>query len=402
MMVTVYDDGSIHATNQRRAVSIEPSDTDTRMVEIHAPAVQAVDEQSQLRGVSRIFMKTLDVANSVTTPDRLTRLKRTYHIGDQPRPLGYTTHAIKSLGAHTIRGAVGRPEQLENTADRLSDDELKKEIGISVEESRVLLEDIGGLRGVKAKLYDIATSFTHPGVMKRWGAERPQGVLLYGEPGTGKTMLVEALANAIGAKLWRIQSSDIYDQWIGSSEAKIKELFRQAQAITEPTIILFDEFDSIVGTSEEPSSDSGAATRNSVSGIFKQEMNDLAVKNPNVLVAATTNSFDRIDGALIRSGRFDHKLLVPMPDTEGRAEIMAGIIGKAIAFQEGTGFKPFADGIDINRLAEATDGMSGADLNELFRRIRFKKAMQEALTGSADPISHEELEATIRDFRTQG
>jgi len=406
MFVNIYRNGRVTITNQKKAFSA--NDSDSRSAEIHAPPVNSVNAIDQLNGLSRIFMRTMVVVNSVTSENGKSALQRTYLVGEESSPFNFHTATVRSLGAQGVDGATerasssSRARKQEGGKPTPSPDTLGKELGITIGEDQIVLDDIGGLDEVKSKLRDIATSFANVDVMAKWGAKRPQGVLMYGEPGTGKTMLVQALANEIGADLWKIQGSDIYNMWLGNSESKVKELFTRARQLEKPTVILFDEFDSIIGTTEEPGPGGAGAARNGVAGIFKQEMNDLAQKNPNILVVATTNNPDRIDAALIRSGRFDHSIYIPMPDEEGRAEIIAGIVTKTIIDQEDSDFKPFADGLDINKLAIETDGMSGADLTEIFRRIGLKKAMQEARTGSADPISQEDLEAIIRDFRTQG
>jgi transitional endoplasmic reticulum ATPase len=304
----------------------------------------------------------------------------------------------RSVGRRALRGKRGQKSK----QDELAQTSLErfKDVVFS-EDEKVTLNDIGGLESVKKELKDIALSFKHPEIMAKWGAKRPQGVLMYGEPGTGKTMLVEALASEIEAKLLRIQSSDIYIKWLGESESKIKELFTAFRKLDEPTVVLFDEFDAIVGITDDPSPGGADNARNSVAGIFKQEMNNLAKENPNVLIVATTNHQDRIDPSLVRSGRFDHRLYIPMPDDQGREQIITGIIAKLIMTQESEDFKVFADDIDAQSLVRMTDGMSGADIAEIFRRIGLAKAMKEARSGSAGSITQAELSEVIEDFRTE-
>jgi transitional endoplasmic reticulum ATPase len=209
-------------------------------------------------------------------------------------------------------------------------------------------------------------------------------VLLYGPPGTGKTMLARALANEIGATFQEIHTPDILDKWLGASERNIKAIFGRARRYRQPTVMLFDEFDSIIGYAGE-GGDSGSQALNAVAGIFKQEMNDLIGANPNVIVMATTNFPDRVDASLIRSGRFDVKLLVPPPDRNGRVEILIKMIRQLVAAHEIDGFVMFADDVDVDALAAYAQGMTGADLAEALRRAQLGKAMREARTGSAEP-----------------
>ncbi|MEJ3749464.1 ATP-binding protein [Actinomycetes bacterium KLBMP 9797] len=264
---------------------------------------------------------------------------------------------------------------------------------------RVTLDQVGGLDAVVAQFRQIAVSFRHPQVMARWGARRPQGILLYGPPGTGKTMLAQALAAEIGATFREIRTPEILDKWLGGSERNIKRIFRDARRYREPTVMLFDEFDSIISYTGA-GMDAASQAINAVAGIFKQEMNDLIEDNPNVIVVATTNFPERVDDSLIRSGRFDIKLAIPRPDQTGRAQIIAKMIRQLIARHEIGDFRMFADDLDVDGLAAASAGMTGADLKEALRRAQLAKAMQEARTGvAAPPINQHDLTDRITELK---
>ncbi|HEU4425913.1 MAG TPA: ATP-binding protein [Pilimelia sp.] len=270
------------------------------------------------------------------------------------------------------------------------------------DDERVKLDQVGGLAEVVDQFREIAVSFRHPTVMERWGASRPQGILLYGPPGTGKTMLARALANEIGGTLREIRTPEILDMWMGASERNIKRIFREARRYREPTVMLFDEFDSIISYAGA-GRDAASQAVNAVAGIFKQEMNDLIEENPNVVVVATTNFPDRVDRSLTRSGRFDIKVAIPLPDETGRAEILAKMIRQLIARHELPGFRMFADDLDLAELARATDRMTGADLKEVLRRVQLAKAMQEARSGTtAAPIGQADVMWGIADVRRTG
>ncbi|MDY7086128.1 MAG: ATP-binding protein [Actinomycetota bacterium] len=262
----------------------------------------------------------------------------------------------------------------------------------------VTLDMVGGLADVVGELRQIAVSFRHPEAMARWGARRPQGILMYGPPGTGKTMLSRALANEIGADFREIRTPEILDKWLGGSERNIKQIFRDARRYRVPTLILFDEFDSIISYAGS-GGDAASQAINAVAGIFKQEMNDLIEANPNVIVVATTNFPHRVDDSLIRSGRFDVKISVPKPDDASRAEIFRKMIRGLIAAHEAPGFQMFADDLDIAALATASHGMTGADIKEILRRVQLSKAMQDARTGgNVTPITTDELLASVREL----
>ncbi|GGM07829.1 ATP-binding protein [Dactylosporangium sucinum] len=264
----------------------------------------------------------------------------------------------------------------------------------------VRLDDVGGLEDVVAQFRDVAVSFRHPDVMARWGATRPQGILLYGPPGTGKTMLAQALANEIGGELREIRTPEILDKWVGNSEKNIQRIFAEARHLREPTVLLFDEFDSII-TYTGQAFDAAGQMINAVAGIFKQEMNTLIAENPNVIVVATTNFPDRVDASLVRSGRFDLKLAVPVPARRARADILTKLLRGLIARHETPGFRMFADDVDADALATESPGLTGADLKEALRRAQLDKAMQEARSGApAGPITQADLLAALTRLRS--
>jgi transitional endoplasmic reticulum ATPase len=265
----------------------------------------------------------------------------------------------------------------------------------------VTLDQVGGLADLVAELRQIAVSFRHPEAMARWGARRPQGILMYGPPGTGKTMLSRALANEIGADFREIRTPEILDKWLGGSERNIKQIFRDARRYRVPTLLLFDEFDSIISYAGA-GGDAASQAINAVAGIFKQEMNDLIEANPNVIVVATTNFPHRVDDSLIRSGRFDVKISVPKPDEVSRAEIFRKMIAELAAVHEEPGFTMFAADLDLAELGRLSHGMTGADIKEVLRRVQLAKAMQDARTGGVvDPISQADLTASIAELLGQ-
>ncbi|GAA4576249.1 hypothetical protein GCM10023176_47220 [Micromonospora coerulea] len=263
----------------------------------------------------------------------------------------------------------------------------------------VTLDQVGGLAEVVARFREIAVSFRHPQVMARWGARRPQGILLYGPPGTGKTMLARALANEIGADFKEIRTPEILDKYLGGSERNIKQIFREARRYRQPTVMLFDEFDSIISYAGA-GGDAASQAVNAVAGIFKQEMNTLFEENPDVIVVATTNFPQRVDASLIRSGRFDIKLAIPAPDESGRAEIISKMIRELVARHERPGFRMFAADVDPAELAALSPGLTGADVREVLRRVQLAKAMREATEGApAGPISQDDLREAVAGLR---
>jgi AAA+ superfamily predicted ATPase len=336
----------------------------------------------QLEALAPFMVEVVDLCSTEPFQQK-NRLGRSYKIGESIK----TTPQISgALGKTATTGKVGNPKA-----------ELP-EIGNFISETMVTFEGIGGYEDEKAILANVVLSFKNAEMMAKYGVKKPQALLLYGEPGNGKTMLVEALANEIGAKLWKIQGTDINDMWHGNSEKAMKAIFEKAKTVTEPTIMFLDEFDSIIKTAEEGPAGSGRAS-NAVAGVWKQEMNTLAETNPNILVVAATNRVDRIDPALIRSERFDHKIYIPMPNEAARTSILGIKIANKIMLEK-SDFKIFDTDINMTELAMMTDGFSGADIESFINGMVFKLAMREA-RGEADvkPISQEDLRAGLANFR---
>ena len=269
------------------------------------------------------------------------------------------------------------------------------------EKQPVMLDDIGGLDSVRTQLRHVVFSFKHPEAMARWGADRPQGVLLYGPGGTGKTTMARALANEIGAELWEINVTDIYNKWLGDSEKNMQKIFDEAVAKKYPTVMLLDEFDALVDSSNNQKT----STVGNVVGIFKKNMNELRRKNPNIIVVATTNHMERMDESLIRAGRFDIKSYVGLPDDAARQQIFSNKIAEIIEQLETDDFHPIAlDALNVPALAEATEYMTGADIAEILRRSLFAKAVEEGEYGHlmpVKPVDQEDLLALIKVIRRE-
>lgn len=261
------------------------------------------------------------------------------------------------------------------------------------------LDRIGGLHTVVEQFRDVVAAFTHPERMEFFGARAPRGILLYGPPGTGKTTLARALATEVGGKLVEVQTPDLVTKWLGDSAKHMRQVFDSVKSEKRPVVLLFDEFDSVVSYVSDPSGSGADQERNSMAGVFKQQMNDLLDTNPKAIVVATTNYLDRIDGSLIRSGRFDLRIEVPLPDETGRREIFAKIMRREIASWEKVPYGLFAEDVDPGGLAVVSAGMSGADIVEVLRRTQHAAAVRYARTGVAVPISQSDLSAQVRAVR---
>ncbi len=225
---------------------------------------------------------------------------------------------------------------------------------VYIEVPTVHWEDIGGLEDVKRELREaVEWPLKNPEVFKRFGIRPPKGILLYGPPGCGKTLLARAVATESEANFITIKGPEVFSKWVGESEKAIREVFRKAR-MAAPAIIFFDEFDSLVPKRGMGFGDSGVTER--VISQLLTEMDGI-MRLEDVVVIAATNRPDIIDPAVLRPGRFDRLIFVPAPDEKGRLEI----------FKIYTKNMPLAKDVSLEELAKATNGYSGADIEALCR-----------------------------------
>jgi len=223
---------------------------------------------------------------------------------------------------------------------------------VLVEVPNIKWTEIGGLKEVKEELQEaIEWPLKFPEIFEYMNTEPPKGVLLYGPPGTGKTMLAKAVANESEANFISIKGPELLSKWVGESERGVREVFRKARQAS-PTIIFFDELDSITPTRGGGFGDSHVTER-----VISQILTELdgLEELKDVVVIGATNRIDMIDTALLRPGRFDKLLSVPVPDLEARKEILKIHLRN----------KPLAKDVDIDKLAKMTEDYSGADIASL-------------------------------------
>jgi transitional endoplasmic reticulum ATPase len=224
---------------------------------------------------------------------------------------------------------------------------------VLVETPDVSWDDVGGLEDVKAKLKEaVEWPLQKPEAFKRMGIRPPRGILLYGPPGAGKTLLAKAVAKESEANFILVNGPSLLSKWVGDSEKAVREIFRKARQ-TAPTILFFDEIDALV-----PRRGAGDESRVSerVVNQMLTEMDGLESLNDVVIIGAT-NRPDIVDPALLRQGRFDRIILTPVPDTVGRKKI----------FEIHLKRMPIAGGVDAKKLAELTEGYVGADIEGVCR-----------------------------------
>jgi AAA family ATPase, CDC48 subfamily len=257
---------------------------------------------------------------------------------------------------------------------------LMREVYVEVPE--VHWDDIGGLENVKQELREVVEwPLKYPEVFQKMGIEPPKGILLYGPPGTGKTLLAKAVATESGANFIAIRGPEVLSKWVGESEKAVREVFRRAREVA-PAVVFFDEIDSIAPVRGQ-SFDSGVTDR--IVNQLLTEMDGI-VPLSNVVVLAATNRPDMLDPALLRPGRFDRVIYVPPPDKEARKQIL----------KIHTKRMPLANDVDLDRLAELTEGYTGADLAALVREAALLKLREKLEPG---PVEWRHFEQALKKVR---
>jgi len=225
---------------------------------------------------------------------------------------------------------------------------------VFIENPEVKWSDVGGLKEVKRELQEaVEWPMKYPVLYEKLGHKMPRGILLHGPSGTGKTLLAKAVATESEANFVSVRGPELLSKWVGESERGIREIFRRARQAS-PCVIFFDEIDSIApvrGVGGET-----AVTERVVSQLLTEL--DGMENMHGVVVLAATNRADMIDTALLRPGRFDKIVQIPMPDKESRKSILE-INTKVIpAITD----PKSPDCVNLDKIAEMTDGMSGADI----------------------------------------
>jgi transitional endoplasmic reticulum ATPase len=308
---------------------------------------------------------------------------------------GYTGADIASLCREAAMKALRRyipeinleeeripPETLEKMVVRMDDFmSAYREITptamreVYVEVPQVHWNEVGGLKQVKQELMEsVEWPLKKPEVFKKMGIKPPRGILLYGPPGCGKTLLARAVATESEANFISIKGPEVFSKWVGESEKAIREVFRKGRTAA-PAIIFFDELDAIVPKRGLGYSDSGASER-----VISQLLTEIdGIESlQNVLVMAATNRPDILDPAVLRPGRFDRLIYVPAPDIDSLKEI----------FKIHSRDMPLSRDIDIEDLARKGQGYSGADIEAICREA--------AMTALREDI--DSTEVSRRDF----
>jgi transitional endoplasmic reticulum ATPase len=309
---------------------------------------------------------------------------------------GYTGADLSALGRETAMKALRRylpqinleeeripPAVLEKMEVKMDDfTNAYKEVTptamreVYIEVTTVHWDDAGGLEDVKQRLKEaVEWPLKTPEIFTRLGIKPPKGILLYGPPGCGKTLLARAVATESEANFISIKGPEVFSKWVGESEKAIREVFRKAR-MAAPTIVFLDEMDSLTPRRGGGFSDSGVSER--VISQLLTEMDGI-VTLEDIVVIAATNRPDMVDSAVLRPGRFDRLIYVSEPDEKSRLQI----------FKIYTKGMPLAKDVDLCQLASVTRYYSGADIESLCREAAMQTLRRDVTAG----------EVTMNDFQ---
>ncbi|GJV15230.1 cell division cycle protein 48 [Tanacetum coccineum] len=255
-------------------------------------------------------------------------------------------------------------------------------------------DDIGGLENVKRELQEtVQYPVEHPEKFEKFGMSPSKGVLFYGPPGCGKTLLAKAIANECQANFISIKGPELLTMWFGESEANVREIFDKARG-SAPCVLFFDELDSIATQRGSSSGDAGGAADRVLNQLLT-EMDGMSAKK-TVFIIGATNRPDIIDPALLRPGRLDQLIYIPLPDEDSRHQIFKAAMRKS----------PVSKDVDLRALAKYTQGFSGADITEICQRAckyaireNIEKDIERERRRNENPDSMDEDEDEVAEIK---
>ena len=245
------------------------------------------------------------------------------------------------------------------------------------EEKTITFKDVAGAEEAKEEMQEVVDFLKNPQKFQKIGAKIPRGVLLFGAPGTGKTLMAKAVAGEAGVPFFSISGSDFVEMFVGVGASRVRDLFEQARK-NSPCIVFIDEIDA-VGRQRGAGLGGGHDEREQTLNQMLVEMDGFGTKE-SIIVMASTNRPDILDPALLRPGRFDRHILIDRPDVKGREAILKVHVGN----------KPLDDTVNLEILAKRTPGFTGADLANLVNEGALLAARR-----SKDKIGMDELEESI-------
>jgi transitional endoplasmic reticulum ATPase len=252
---------------------------------------------------------------------------------------------------------------------------------VLVEVPNIKWDDIGGLENAKQELKEaVEWPLKYPELFKQVNIKPPGGILLYGPPGTGKTLLAKAVANESNANFISVKGPELLSKWVGESEKHVREMFRKARQVA-PAVLFFDEIDSLAPRR------GGIGDSHVTERVVSQLLTELdgLEELKDVVVIAATNRPDIVDPALLRPGRIERHIFIPAPDLKSRKEI----------FKIHTRGMPLAEDVNLDELAEMSEGYSGADIEAVCREAGMLAIREKLITG----LSKEDVNKIAKEIK---
>lgn len=302
------------------------------------------------------------------------------------------TAVCNEAGLMSFKRCLAEQKRLSSGDDQIQEEKLKERLWVtredimaafrqvrpsamrevSIDVPKVRWDDIGGNAVIKQKLKQaVEWPLKHPEAFQRLGIRPPRGILMYGPPGCSKTLVARALATESGLNFLAVKGPELFSKWVGESERAVRQVFQKARAAA-PSIVFFDEIDALAARRGSGGDDSGSNVSDRVLTQLLTELDGVETLKDVILVAAT-NRPDMIDKALLRPGRIDRIVYVPLPDKNAREEIFKIHLAKT----------PLGGDVAIRDLAEKTDMFSGAEIAALCREA--------ALTALQENIESQEV-----------
>lgn len=242
-------------------------------------------------------------------------------------------------------------------------------------------DDIAGYKETKKNMAFVVKCLRDPAKLRAVGAKIPRGILLYGPPGTGKTLMAKAIAGTAGVKFYSANATEFVNIWVGQGAQNVRALYQEAKQ-NAPSIVFIDEIDAIGGTRTAGQNQEYRQTLNAL----LTEMDGMD-KDSGVLTIAATNAFEELDPALIRPGRFDRKIAIPLPNLSDRAAIIRLYASK----------RHLAPDINLENLARETVGMSGSAIATLFNEASIRAVMNNRTV-----VTRADMDAAMTQMLTNG
>uniref|UniRef100_A0A914VT89 vesicle-fusing ATPase n=1 Tax=Plectus sambesii TaxID=2011161 RepID=A0A914VT89_9BILA len=387
-----------HGEVERRIVSQLLTLMDGLKQRSHVVVIAATNRPNSIDGALRRFGR-FDREIDIGIPDAVGRLEilrihtKNMKLGDDVdleqvanEAHGYVGADLASLCSEAALQQIREKMDLIDLEDETIDAEVLNSLAVSMENFRfamgksspsalretvvetpnVTWDDIGGLLNVKRELQELVQyPVEHPEKYLKFGMQPSRGVLFYGPPGCGKTLLAKAIAHECQANFISIKGPELLTMWFGESEANVRDVFDKARAAA-PCVLFFDELDSIAKARGGNVGDAGGAADRVINQILT-EMDGMSSKK-NVFIIGATNRPDIINSAILRPGRLDQLIYIPLPDEASRVSILKANLRKT----------PVAAEVDTTFLAKSTVGFSGADLTEICQRA-CKLAIRESI-----------------------